>query len=410
MRRRLAVLCALALVGVAVVTAVCLSTPTATRCDFRYRMAEVHCVRRSVDPFRVWNEEVTLRPYCSNNPNRRAVPEGCTEMVSVYPPWEYTLMLPFAALDGETAWWVWSLLSFVSLGLLVDVVYRAERKRRTSAEATLCATAPLLVVAHAVWSNFQVGNHVAVVLAAAVLMAWCLNRKRDVAAGLCWAVMMAKPQIGLVFAVPVLLRGRVKTAAVAVGACLLLSVWPAVNCHASLLDLILEPSRATAFAFEGCGTWPRFLCGAVPGNGDILAGLAVGAVVCTALTWSLRRERDWFVVLMPAAITSCCWTYTQAYSHAMGWFLAFALVRELLRAPSSRLLWCLAGLSALSLSRVFLAAHGLCSFAGWPFPLSEYAFRCIDSLNSTLSLVLAAAFCVLARRQSPPSVATATKP
>ena len=33
-------------------------------------------------------------------------------------------------------------------------------------------------------------------------------------------------------------------------------------------------------------------------------------------------------------------------------------------------------------------------FAGWQFPMSEYAFRCIDSLNSTASLVLAAVFCV----------------
>ena len=393
MKRRLAILCAFALLAVAVVTAVCLFTPTATRCDFHYRLAEVDCVRQSVDPFRVWNEDVTVRPYYSNNPNRRSIPEGCTEMISVYVPWEYTLMLPFAWLGKETAWWAYSLLSFAALGLLVGVVFHETKRRMPLAEATLCATVPPLAVAHAIWSNFQVGNHVALVLTAAVLMAWCLNRKREVAAGLCWAVMMIKPQIGLVFAIPLLLRARVVTVVVAVGVCLLLSAYPAVNCQTSLLDLILEPSRASAFAFEGCGTWPRFLCGAIPSDGDILAGLAVGALVCAAMTWRMRKERDWFVFLMPAAITSCCWTYTQAYSHAMGWFVAFALVRALLRAPSSRFLWCLAGLAGISLSRAFLAAHGLCAFVGWPFPLTEYAFRCVDSLNSTLSLALAAVLC-----------------
>ena len=393
MKRRLAILCALALLAVAVVTAVCLFTPTATRCDFHYRLAEVDCVRQSVDPFRVWNEDVTVRPYYSNNPNRRSIPEGCTEMISVYVPWEYTLMLPFAWLGKETAWWAYSLLSFAALGLLVGVVFHETKRRMPLAEATLCATVPPLAVAHAIWSNFQVGNHVALVLTAAVLMAWCLNRKREVAAGLCWAVMMIKPQIGLVFAIPLLLRARVVTVVVAVGVCLLLSAYPAVNCQTSLLDLILEPSRASAFAFEGCGTWPRFLCGAIPSDGDILAGLAVGALVCAAMTWRMRKERDWFVFLMPAAITSCCWTYTQAYSHAMGWFVAFALVRALLRAPSSRFLWCLAGLAGISLSRAFLAAHGLCAFVGWPFPLTEYAFRCVDSLNSMLSLALAAVLC-----------------
>ena len=393
MKRRLAILCALALLAVAVVTAVCLFTPTATRCDFHYRLAEVDCVRQSVDPFRVWNEDVTVRPYYSNNPNRRSIPEGCTEMISVYVPWEYTLMLPFAWLGKETAWWAYSLLSFAALGLLVGVVFHETKRRMPLAEATLCATVPPLAVAHAIWSNFQVGNHMALVLTAAVLMASCLNRKREVAAGFCWAVMMIKPQIGLVFAIPLLLRARVVTVVVAVGVCLLLSAYPAVNCQTSLLDLILEPSRASAFAFEGCGTWPRFLCGAIPSDGDILAGLAVGALVCAAMTWRMRKERDWFVFLMPAAITSCCWTYTQAYSHAMGWFVAFALVRALLRASSSRFLWCLAGLAGISLSRAFLAAHGLCAFVGWPFPLTEYAFRCVDSLNSTLSLALAAVLC-----------------
>lgn len=49
---------------------------------------------------------------------------------------------------------------------------------------------------------------------------------------------------------------------------------------------------------------------------------------------------------------------------------------------------------ALFLSRWFLAWHGLCAFSGWHFPMSEYVFRCVDSLNSTASLVLAVVFCV----------------
>ena len=56
-------------------------------------------------------------------------------------------------------------------------------------------------------------------------------------------------------------------------------------------------------------------------------------------------------------------------------------------------------LAAFFLSRWFLAWHGLCAFAGWRLPMSEYAFRCVDSLNSTASLVLAAVFCVWKGRQ-----------
>lgn len=392
---------AAALAGVALVTGACLWTPTATRCDLHYRLTEVDCVRRSVDPFRVWNEEVTLKPYYSNNPSRRAVPEGCTEMISVYAPWEYALMFPLAVCGREAAWWIFSALSFAAFALVVCVAGNVARKEFAPAEATLCATLPLLVVSHAVWSNVQVGNHMALVLLSAVLLAHCLNRGKDVWAGVCWAMMMVKPQIGLAFAIPILMRARVVTAVVAVAVCFLLSVYPALQCQTSLVDLVLEPARASAFAFEGCGTWPRFFCATPPTEGDIRAGLLVGAGVCAALTVLVRRERDWFVFLMPAAITSCCWTYTQAYSHAMGWFVAFVLVRELLRHPQSRFLWVLAALAACSLSRGFLAWHGLVAFAGWTFPLSDYAFRCWDSLNSTLSLGLAAALCVWLRRRLP---------
>ena len=97
-------------------------------------------------------------------------------------------------------------------------------------------------------------------------------------------------------------------------------------------------------------------------------------------------------VLMAWALNS--WTYASNYCQAMGWFLAFALVRELVRTPRSKFLWTMLALSAFFLSRWVLAWHGLCSFAGWRFPMSEYAFRCVDSLNSTVSLVLAAMFCV----------------
>ena len=119
----------------------------------------------------------------------------------------------------------------------------------------------------------------------------------------------------------------------------------------------------------------------------------VGFLLCVGMTFAVRRERDWFVLLMPAAVCGCTWSYAHSYCHAMGWFLAFVLVRELVRNPRSKFLWMMLALSAFVLSRWFLAWHGLCAFTGWRFPMSEHAFRCVDSLNSTASLVLAVVFC-----------------
>ena len=308
--------------------------------------------------------------------------------MNAYAPWAYVVMLPLSFLSEEGAWTAYCVLMVLAFALLLWLPWRTATE-----DPFLQVVIPALIVAYPIWSNTAVGNFALIVLSASVAMAWALNRGHDVLGGVCWAIVMLKPQIGLVFAIPLLTRRKWTVLFVAGGLCFLLSLAAAVICRASVVDMLLQGPAANTSFFFGCGTWPYFLCSEATRGRDILAGLAVGALVCAAMTWWMRKERDWFVFLMPAAITSCSWTYTQAYSHAMGWFVAFALVRALLRAPSSRFLWCLAGLAGISLSRAFLAAHGLCAFVGWPFPLTEYAFRCVDSLNSMLSLALAAVLC-----------------
>ena len=381
--------------GLAVILALTCLFPPAVHYDFTLRMNELACVRQRVNPYDVWSEKVSLPPYYPNT-HEGAPPSGCSRQVNAYAPWEYVALLPFSFVSEGVAWTLYCLVMGLSFLLVLGLPWRSAAE-----DAFLSSALSLLAVAYPIWSNVSVGNFALPVLAASVAMAWALNRGRDTLAGVCWAVAMLKPQIALVFAIPLLLRSRWRTVFVAGAACLLLSAVAAVLCRASVVDMLLQgPAANTAFFF-GCGTWPRFFCGTPPTEGDIRAGLLVGAAVCTALTALVRRERDWFVFLMPAAITSCCWTYTQAYSHAMGWFVAFALARALLRRPQSRFLWVLAALAACSLSRGLLAWHGLVAFAGWTFPLSDYAFRCWDSLNSTLSLGLAAALCVWLRRRLP---------
>lgn len=387
MRKSLVVAATVSLLALAVALVVtCIWSPTG-HYDFSLRLSEVACVRQRVNPYDVWRGAVDLPPYYPNT-HVGEPPSGCTNPVNAYAPWAYVVMLPLSFLSEEGAWAAYCVLMGLAFALLLWLP-----RRTVTEDPFLQAVIPALIVAYPIWSNTAVGNFALIVLSASVTMAWALNRGHDALAGVSWAVVMLKPQIGLVFAIPLLMRRKWTVLFVAGGLCLLLSLAAAAICRTSVVDMLLQGPAANTSFFFGCGTWPRFLCGAIPSDGDILAGLAVGALVCTAMTWRMRKERDWFVFLMPAAITSCCWTYTQAYSHAMGWFVAFVLVRTLLRAPSSRPLWCLAALSGLSLSRAFLAAHGLCAFVGWPFPLSDYAFRCVDSLNSTLSLVLAAILC-----------------
>lgn len=365
-------------VGV-VMLATCFKSPNG-RCDFNLRMNELACLRQGVDPYSVWHEDVSLPPYCSNIPKKPVDPR-CTEQVNAYVPWAYTAVLPLSFLPRSVAWGVYCAL----MGLALWAIFRAG--------PGLVGAVPLIVVSYLLWSNVAVGNFVAFVLVASVLMARCLNRGQNVLAGVCWALAMIKPQSAILFAVPLLMRRKWTACFAAVATCILASLVPLAMCKTSLVDLLVQGPAANAELFLGCGTYPRFLLGLFGNSVEIGIGLCGGLILCCVMTIMVRREDDWFLLLMPAAVCGASWTYTQAYSHAMCWFLAFVIVRELSRNPRSQFLWTVLGLSAFFLSRWLLAWHGLCVFAGWRFPLSEYAFRCVDSLNSTVSLLLAFALC-----------------
>lgn len=385
-----------ALIGLALFSVLFVLTcvfPTNGKFDFNLRMSELSCLRQGVDPFAVWHEDVILPPYRSNLP-KNPVPSGCTEQVNAYVPWAYTLMLPFSYMERGSAWMVYCVLTGIALGSLFGVAYRWGEGADARSDHVLQASVPLLAVSYLLWSNTAVGNFATFVLTASVLMAWCLSRGYDAAAGFFWAIGMVKPQSAILFAIPLLIRGRLKTCVVAATACVGATLVPMHMCGSSFVDMLKAGPAANAELFLGCGTYPRFLLRTADRGMEIVIALVIGTIICFVLTWLLRKERDWIVLFMPAAVCGASWTYTQAYSHAMSWFLAFAITRELLHNSRSKFLWVLCVLSVLSLSRWFLAWHGLCAFAGWRFPMSEYAFRCVDSLNSTLSILLAMAFCV----------------
>ena len=390
MRKLLSIGCllALAVLGVALILT-CIRPPDG-HYDFNLRMNELACVRQGVNPYAVWHGDVELKPFYANT-HKGPVPGGCTKQVNAYAPWAYVYMLPVSMLPESAEWLAYCLLMALCV---VGIGALAAREDTSSTGWALVMAVPMLVIGYPLFANCSVGNFGVFVLFGAVLMAWALNRGLWWFAGLGWALAMVKPQLGLLFAIPILLRGRFATCIVAGGVCLAATVAMSVALKTPVVDLLLQGPAANTEFFQGCGTWPKFLCGTFGVEHDILIGMGLGAVVCFALTWAVRRERDWFVSLMPAAICGCSWTYASNYCQAMGWFLAFVLVREFACNPRSKFLWMMLVLSAFVLSRWFLAWHGLCNFAGLQFPMSEYAFRCVDSLNSTASLVLAAVFCV----------------
>lgn len=358
-------------------------------CDFSLRMAEVNCLRRGVDPYQVWKGNVVLPPFRPNYGSKINNPE-CTVDINAYVPWVYTIMLPFSYLPAKVAWAGYFLMlmgSWLSIPWIL---------RKSTSSAKLAGISGLLFISYPVWSNLCIGNLSIFVLLAIILMGYFLNKGNDVAAGCCWAIAMVKPQLGLIFAIPLLMRKKWKTCFVAGVICIVLSIPPALMCNTSPLTMILQAPSANTFMFHGCGTWPYALCNYIGGNGDVLTALAIGATFCWILTRQISFKSDWIVFLMPAAVCGMSWTYASSYGHVLAWFFFYALASELIHHPKDGHLWILLAASLLSMTRLYLFYHGFTV----AFPNSPVAIAIpdsihwhIDSVNSCIDMILCILLC-----------------
>lgn len=371
--------------------------------DFTLRVNEAQCLLEGVDPFDVWSEAVQKPPYFAYYPEKDLSTTGFRHPINAYPPWEYPLMMPLTTIPRQVAWLVFFVEMFLCGALLFYLAYRKGRVLSGDVwGGLLVASIPLLVLSYPLFANISVGNYSLHIMAALALAIVCMNRGADVLAGVFWALAMIKPQMSLLFAVPLLLRGKWRTCFTAGFLCVLAGIPAVLLCGKSFVALCREAPAATAHYFLGCGTYPYLFCGRLPVEMEIGIGLAVGLVVCLWMTWRVRAERDWWFLAMPAIACSACWSYANPYVHALEWFFLVVLVLELIRVPRSKFLWTVFLLSVLPVSRVFRCFYGVAVIYGMGVkPLAElsvFAQRVLESLNTTFTLALVVVFSLWKQR------------
>ena len=204
--------------------------------------------------------------------------------------------------------------------------------------------------------------------------------------------------LALLLAVPLLWRRKWKACIVAVCVCVLASVPAMALTGKSFVALVREAPAASAHAFYGCGTLPYPLFRLLSVETGGMLGMIVGLLACILLTWLVRMRTDWMFFLLPAVVCSLCWTYAPQYSQLIGWLLLVCFAVEFLGRPRSPFLIALLPFLLLSVSRIYRCLHGVAVIygirgLGW-FRHAEELRRTIESFNSTLTLVVAIAFCI----------------
>ena len=305
-------------------------------CDFTWRHNEVRCLRSGLDPYDVCFLGAESPEYCSV-----FHPEPGKKPVNAYSPWQYTWFLPLSHLPLRTAHTVFMLLNLGALALIAVLAGRMGCKccrgfkscrgyRSCDDDGKRCNTCnfcntcqPLqqstlsLVIASAACflglglvRVLQVSNYGLLMAAALMLLATVPN-----AGPLALCVLMVKPQIGILFVIPLLLSRRYRTVFGAVLLCGLSVLPAAALCHGNPVQMVLRVvfsgTHSIRAAEVGTGLLPPPLIAKLSAFAPASVWLAVSAVagfgLCLWGSWRLRKHPDFAVRLLPAATISLLW-------------------------------------------------------------------------------------------------------
>lgn len=273
--------------------------------DFTWRYNEVQCLRSGLDPYAVCFENVPspeFRSIFKHEPGKRPV--------NSYSPWQYTWFLPLSFLPLQSAHSLFMLLNLGALALLAALSYKRALRIGLAPEKALATAAATCFLGLALVRVLQVSNYGLLMAAALMLLSEC-PASRPYA--LC--ILMIKPQIGILFTIPLLLSRQWR--AVLIAALITsLSVLPAAAlCHTNPLRMVLHVlfsgSQSIRASEIGTGLIPppllqQFLPIA-PASVWLAASALLGLYLCIVASKRLRHHPDPAVQLLPATVLSLLW-------------------------------------------------------------------------------------------------------
>ena len=344
-------------------------------CDLRLRRNEVFCAHLGVNSFRIWNREVSLPGFVPwSRPDKEDVPCATGDLlVHSYPPWHHAFFYFYGWLSARlcTIW-----MAVVYGFCLCFIVSECARllKARFDGDGLAVRFALSMIIYPAVHCLCSL-NYGILILAAFLLMNRAREKGHDVAAGLCWAVMMIKPQVGLLFVWPLFWHRHYRTIITATVTCLAGTLFTSLQVHESMIDLILQiPQIGKPY---GTGSVVDAILKPVFGENISFFQMSGFFVLTGLATWFLRRDRDFLLCSVPAALAVPLWTYSN--THDLVILLPLYMFLSIQMFGSGRIdKWKILGLffcAAVVLMRIWSILVGLKIIAptgiGWIFRFLE---------------------------------------
>ena len=286
--------------------------------DLRLRRNEVRCAHQGVNSFRIWIRETTLPGFVPlAHPDHEKVPKKSANdgFVHAYPPWHAAFFWFYGWISERLCVSLMSVVFGLCLAFIGCETVRISRERFRPEEVGLASALALALCAYAATQCFFLLNYGVLILTAFLLMNKALEKNRTILAGLAWAVMMIKPQVGLLFVWPLFWHRRYLTIATATVVCLAGTLFTSFAVHESVIDLILQvPEIGRPY---GSGFMKNRIIRPIVGEGAGLWAPALFFVAVGYATWIMRKETDFLACCVPVALVIPIWTYAQGHDRVI---------------------------------------------------------------------------------------------
>lgn len=292
--------------------------------DMKHRRAEVCCSFTGVNPFHVWCQDVHVDGFAPmSRPDRPRVEKRPGDLVvHSYPVW-HTIWFFFYGLLPESA--CVGIVSFLfGLGLSLVLARHWHDSRMKGISPLLVITFVLAMSVDLFINCFFLLNYGVLLAAAIVLMIAFLERGSQVFAGICWAFVMIKPQVGLLLFFPLLFARKYKAILSAIVTCLGLTVVMSVYYHESPVALILQIPQIGA-PYQNSVLVNKVLAPVFGKFGQYVL-MAVFGFVCAYACYKTRLREDWLVKIAPVMLCFPMWTYSNGADAVVKGFFWYALV------------------------------------------------------------------------------------
>ena len=369
--------------------------------DLRMRRNEVRCAHQGVNSFRIWNREITLPGFVPlNRPDKPKVEQAneSDATVHAYSPWHTAFFWFYGWLPEVLCL---SLMSAVLGGCLVFIGAESIRLAKARFEYPRSVVAiSLAIISLPAIQCFMLLNYCVLILSAFLLMNRVLERNHAILAGLAWAIMMIKPQVGLLFVWPLFWHRRYLTIATAAVVCLAGTLFTSFAVHESVIDLILQiPALGMPYAKEG--TIIVRVLSPLFGESANVVGMTFFFVLTGCVTWAFRKQ-DFLSLCVPVVLIVPIWTYCSCYDLVIllpAYLLVYGQVLSERRFAFLKVAGCLLYAEALFAGTWSLVC-GLRVFdpsgLGWIYRTAEYS-------SYAVMLAIAALFVRDSRHPAPPA-------